>query len=96
MAFKMQMTALGFDFPEAHVEITACEIYRNSQMVRLYYNVYPNRAAAVAEPQKNIVRASVLELTFAQLAASLGPFYVSLQQQIQTLYPTASPAADVL
>jgi hypothetical protein len=96
MAIKIAQDVFGFSFIDAHIEITACEIYRNTQSVRIHYNVYATRTAALADPNKNIIKSDVLVLTFADLSAALGPFYTALQTKILAVFPTATAAVDVL
>lgn len=94
MALKMALTAKGFAFTDAHIEITMVHISRDNALVDIAYRVYANRAAAVASPQQNVIKEDTLTLPFADLAAALGPFYTALQAKLLELYPAAVPAND--
>lgn len=96
MAFKKAFTAKGFNFPDAHIEIVSCSLYRQSGKAHVYFRVYPTRQACLDEPQGNIIHEGELVIPFSGMAAALGAFYNALETKLLAQHPGAVAAQDAI
>ncbi len=92
----MNSSFKGAALPSAHMEIVSVSLYRHTGKAHIYYRVYADRAAAVADQEANMLETRELVVAFADLGAALASFYTALQSRIGTLYPAAAAAQDAI
>jgi len=96
MAFTLNTTFRGASLPDAHLEIVGVALFRQKGMAHIYYRIYANRAACLADQDGNLLEVRELVVPFAQLAPTLGNFYNALQAKLLELFPAAEAATDAI